>query len=205
MLIRYKLLALIIATELLSGGCAMLDDIQKNAQQHTATRDDEKMAIPPTTRADQFVAMNKPEEADIHWLLSYYHLASIASVKTLTDEYEIARRAFETTRTPKNQWRLAMLLSIPGTPFFDTERSSTLLKKLTSDGPEQDPLLNDAAFLMYSLLNEQNRIARKSDSVAQQFAEAQAANKKLQDQLDALKAIESTLYQRNKAEDNPKP
>lgn len=98
-----------------------------------------------------------------------------------------------------------MLLSIPGTSFYDAGRSSDLFKELTNNDLEHDPRLNDAAFMMHTLVNEQHRIFRRSDTLEAQLAESQAANKKMQNQLDALKAIEDTLYQRNKAEVKPKP
>ena len=155
--------------------------------------------------AEQLLDPHESENFDTRWLFRYYRLANIASTETLANEYEIAKNEYEAAKTPDNQWRLAILLSIPGTPFHDAGRSSELFKELTNDDFEKDPSLNDTAYLMYSLLKEQNHAGMKSDELEKRLAEYQAANRKLQDQLDALKKIEETLYQRNKAEDIPQP
>lgn len=190
---RNKLI-LALLTALLFGGCTVVKQLQNGTSATTDDTVDTPVEQPAETG-----------RMDIDWLLRYYRHARTASGQTLTDEYQSTKKAFEAEHTAKNQWRLAMLLSIPGTAFHDTERSSTLFKDLTSDELEQDPVLNDAAYLMYSLLKEQHYISKKSDSLAQQLVESQSANKKLQEQLDALKAIEDTLYERNKSEVTPKP
>jgi hypothetical protein len=159
----------------------------------------------PETPAEGLMGMLNADKTDINWLFRYYRWASTASGKALTEEYEKTKKEFSEKWTAKNQWRLAMLLSIPNTSFYDAGRSSDLFKALTNHELEHDPHLNDAAFLMHTLVNEQRRMIRKSDALEAQLTDAQAANKTLQDQLDALKAIEDTLYQRNKAEVKPKP
>ena len=130
---------------------------------------------------------------------------SVVSGKELEDEYQQASKAYTARRNAENQWRMAILLGIPGTAFYDTGRSSTLFKELTNEEFHQPPELNDAAYVMYSLLNAQNQLDKKLSTATDRLNESQSANKKMQEQLDALKAIESTLYQRNKAEENPKP
>jgi hypothetical protein len=100
---------------------------------------------------------------------------------------------------------MAMLLSLPSTPFHDPERSSMLFKELANSSPDQDPVINDAAFLMYSWAKEQHRANKRVTALEEQLSQSRSANKTLHDQLDALKAIEENLYQRNKVEVAPKP
>ncbi len=170
--------------------------------------------------------MNNSGKTDINWLLRYYRLINTETDKQLTDEYEKTRKEFSEKKTLKSQWQLAILLSIPSASFYDAGRSTDLFKELTNNDLEHDTNLNDAAYLIYTLVNEQYRIGRKSDTIEAQLIESQAANKPLQDklkslqaqltevqaanqtlqdQINALKAIEDALDQRNKAEDKPKP
>ena len=80
-----------------------------------------------------------------------------------------------------------------------------LFKELADSSPDQDPVINDAAFLMYSWAKEQHQANKRVTNLEGQLEESRSANKTLQDQLDALKAIEENLYQRNKVEVPPKP
>jgi bacterioferritin (cytochrome b1) len=223
MFILPKSLILAAAIALLSG-CAALDTLPEEKSTATASGVEEspserltathKPETPterltethkPETPAEGLMAMLNADKTDINWLFRYYRWASTASGKALTEEYEKTKKEFSENRTAKNQWRLAMLLSIPNTSFYDAGRSSDLFKELTNNELEHDPHLNDAAFLMHTLVNEQHRMSKKSYELEAQLSDTQAANKTLQEQLDALKAIEDTLYQRNKVEVKPKP
>lgn len=199
MLMQYKILILATLMALLSSGCAVVDQPQNDSRSPATTSD---AAVTP---AEQLAAMNDIKKTDIDWLLRYYRLLSTVPSKVLSDEYERTKKEFSAKRSEKNQWQLATLLSIPSAPFYDSGRSSELFKELTNSELERDPLLKDAAFLMHLLLNEQHLISKKSDFLADQLAESQSANRTLQDQVNALKAIENTLYQRNKAEGKSKP
>jgi len=218
MLIQPKAFILASAIVLLSG-CAVFHKPQNDTN---ATSADGAAGTP----SGHFGAMNNPDKTNINWLFRYYRLISTVTGTQLADEYEKTRREFSEKRTLKSQWQLAILLSIPSTPFYDAGRSSDLFKELTNNDLEHDSNLNNAAFLIYTLVNEQYRIGRKSDTIEVQLIESQAANKPLQDkiksleakltevqsvnqtlqdQINALKAIEDALDQRNRAEDKPKP
>ena len=204
---RNKLIFALLTT-LLLGGCTVIKQLQDGSSANATTGDTMDSMNTTETMTIRDTPIKQPaktKKMNIDWLLRYYRHASSASAKVLTDEYQRTKKDFSENQTEKNQWRLAILLSIPGTAFHDAERSSILFKELTNDKLERDPVLNNAAFLMHSLLNEQHHISRKSNSLAEQLVESQSANKKLQEQLDALKAIEDTLYERNKTEVTPKP
>ena len=153
----------------------------------------------------QLAAMHDSSEVDIAWVFQYYRLISTVPAKVLNDEYERTKKDFSTGKTVWNQWQLAMLLSLPSTTFFDPARSSMLFKELADTSADQGPVINDAAFLMYSWIKEQHQSHKKATDLEGQLAEARSANKTLQDKLEALKAIEENLSQRNKAEVSPKP
>jgi hypothetical protein len=199
MLIQRKTLIPAVLTTLLFGGCAPID--QKSHDIAPVTTIDRVADTP----SEQLAALNDSSKVDVNWLLHYFRLISTVPGNVLADEYERSKNEFSTNRTAKTQWQLAMLLSIPNASFYDAGRSSELFKDLTNNEIEHDPQLNDAAFLMYTLVNERHKISKKSAALEDELAESQSSNKTLQDQLNALKAIENTLYQRNKSEVTPKP
>ena len=153
----------------------------------------------------QLAAMHDSSDVDIAWVFQYYRLISTVPTKLLIDEYERTKKDFSAGKTTWNQWQLAMLLSLPTTPFYDPARSSVLFKELTNTSADQGPVINDAAFLMYSLVKEQHQTNKRAVDLEGQLAESRSANKTLQEQLEALKAIEENLSQRNKVEAAPKP
>jgi hypothetical protein len=200
MLILHKTLRRIAISAVFLSGCAQLGQFPagNDAAIKSAPRTEEN----PTGK---LVAMHDSKKVDIAWILQYYRLISTVPNTVLSDEFERTKNEFSTKKTVWNQWQLAMLLSIPSSSFYDPGRSSSLFKELSGASSEQDPVINDAAFLMYYLVNEQHQIGKKAAALEGQLGEAQSANKTLQDQLDALKAIEENLYQRNKVEVAPKP
>jgi len=190
-----KLFALLIVTSVTCCGCAPIDEMHRRGATPVGSAAPVREAGAAYTR----------EAPDLQRLFRYYRTASTLSPKELDGEYQQASRAFAVKRSAENQWRMALLLGIPGSAFYDSTRSSTLFKELTNEEFHQSAELNDAAYLMYSLLNAQSQLDKKLSAATDRLNESQSANKKMQDQLDALKAIESTIYQRNKAEDTPKP
>ena len=144
-------------------------------------------------------------KVDVAWVVQYYRLINTVSAKILNDEFDRTSNDFTTGKTEWNQWQLAMLLSLPWAPFYDPERSSLLFNELKSPSANHDPVINDVAFLMYSWVKEQRQANKRAADLEAQLAKSKSANKTLQEQLDALKAIEENLYQRNKVEVQPKP
>ncbi|MEJ2565081.1 MAG: hypothetical protein P8164_05275 [Gammaproteobacteria bacterium] len=159
----------------------------------------------PTRQLEAMHASHASSQMDIAWIFQYYRLISTVSLKVLNDEFERTKLDFSKRKTAWNQWQLAMLLSLPAAPFHNPQRSATLFKQLADAPGDQDPVINDAAFLMYSWVKEQAKTSKKVSELEGRLAESRSANKTLQDQLNALKAIEENLYQRNKVEVPPQP
>jgi hypothetical protein len=217
MLIRPKFCVFAFIVVLLSSGCTVLDKFPDQAEtakplppvkKAPASSPKEKS---PTSSAEeesptsQLAAMHDSSKLDIAWVFQYYRLISTVPPKVLNDEFERTKKDFSADKTTWNQWQLAMLLSLPSAPFYEPERSTMLFKELVDSPADQDPVINDAAFLMYSWVKEQHHITKRAADLEAQLAESRSANKTLQDQLDALKAIEENLYHRNKLEVLPKP
>jgi hypothetical protein len=205
MLIHHKSVIFIMILAAASSSCTVLTQFPDGASTTQASHPAQAAPSAEKNQAGQLAAMHDARKVDMTWVLQYYRLISTVPIKMLSEEYERTKNDFSAEKAARNQWQLAMLLSIPSAPFYDSERAATLFKQLANDDAAQDSVTSDAAFLMYSVINEQTQINKKSAMLEEQLAEAQAANKKLEDQLDALKAIEKNLNQRNKVEVIPKP
>lgn len=205
MLIQHKSLIFIIILAAASGSCTVLTQFPDGTSTTQASHPAQAAPSAEKNQAGQLAAMHDAKKVDMTWVLQYYRLISTVPIKLLSDEFERTKNDVSAEKTARHQWQLAMLLSIPSAPFYDPERAVTLFRQLANDDTAQDSVTSDAAFLLYSLINERTQISKKSAMLEEQLVEAQAANKKLEDQLDALKAIEQNLYQRNKVEVIPKP
>ena len=201
---QHKSLFFAITIAVITCGCTVID---KFPHRGVNTVEAAKPSVSTTVDSpmSQLTAMHDSSKVDIAWVFQYYRLISTVPAKVLNDEFEKTKRDFSAEKTLWNQWQLAMLLSLPSAPFHNPERSSMLFKELADSSSDQDPVINDAAFLMYSWSKEQHLANKRITDLERQLDESRSANKTLQDQLDALKAIEENLYQRNKVEVPPKP
>lgn len=206
MSVQHKHLLFAITLAATFSGCAVIDGFPNNTTtKAVSTPKQTTLAESSDSQMSQLTALHDSSKVDVAWVFQYYRLISTVSAKMLHDEYEKTRKDYSIEKTPWNQWQMAMLLSLPSAPFHDAERSSMIFKELSESSPSQDPVIKDAAFLMYSWTNAQQHINKRLTSLEGQLGESRSTNKTLQDQLDALKAIEENLSQRNKTEGSPKP
>lgn len=200
MLVQHKFLFFAIVIAVISSSCTVLDKFPNRINNDKAPVSDAE-----DSQTGQLAAMHDSSKVDVAWVFQYYRLISTVPARVLNDEFERTKKDFSAGKTIWNQWQLAMLLSLPSAPFYDPGRSSMLFKDLVDSSADQDPVINDAAFLMYSWVKEQHQASKRAADLEEQLAESRSTNKTLQDQLNALKAIEENLYQRNKVEVPPKP
>jgi len=200
MSVQHKLKLLAVIVTVISSGCTVLDKFPNQVETVTPPVSDTQDAS-----TDQLAELHDSAKVDIAWVFQYYRLISTIPPKVLNDEFEKTKKDLSTEKTAWNQWQLAMLLSLPSAPFYDPGRSSILFKSLAERSGDQDSVINDAAFLMYSWIKEQHQANKRAVDLEGQLSESRSENKTLQDQLEALKAIEENLYQRNKVEVLPKP
>ena len=207
MSVQHNFLILISLIAVISSGCTAIAKfpIQRDTVKPPVSEAEDSSSTEQSSPTGQLAALHATTKVDIAWIFQYYRLISTVPAKVLNDEFERTNKEYSADKTPWNQWQLAMLLSLPSASFYDSARSSALFKDLADTGAGQGPVINDAAFLMYSWTKQQHQTYQKAADLEQKLTEAQSANKTLQDQLEALKAIEENLYQRNKVEVSPKP
>ncbi len=147
-----------------------------------------------------------PDEAawrDVAWLLDYYHQITLQSRVSLEKDFRQARREMDDHPSPRHQLRLAMLVATPGTRYHDHTQATSWLQDIIKD-EQQNSTLRDFAFILYNSLDRQQKIRAKLGTLNARIKDLQSNNQTLQEQLDALKAIEKSFYERDKIEDTTK-
>lgn len=129
-----------------------------------------------------WVQAGTPQPAsDAESLLLYFQHIRKLSGAEVSREHEAARAAYARARTDFNRVRLAMVLSLPGTAFYDDARAFDLCDTVAKhDGGR----LQGLALLLGSHLQEQRRLT--------------ASAQELQQKLDALKSLERSMIERSR-------
>lgn len=118
---------------------------------------------------------------ELERLLDYFRLLRRLSAAELAREHENARAAFLRTRSDYDRVRLALLLSLPNTPFNDEARVLELLEPMLRN---PGAMLQGLAMLVHVMVYEQRRLEQNIG--------------RLQEKLDALKSLERKLLEREK-------
>lgn len=116
-------------------------------------------------------------------LLQYYGWLRSATIDETTKQYGCARFSAE-KGAPRAKLVLALLLTLPDTPFADHKRAKVLLDAFMSTANEQDAEDQSLAVLMLALLDEVTR---------------------LEAQLEQLKSIEQDITETEQSVNVPAP
>jgi len=119
--------------------------------------------------------------SDAESLLSYFSQLRKLSGSELAREHDSARQAFSSGRSEFNRIRLAMVVTLPNTPFYDDYRALDLLEPLARNADSQ---LSGLAALLVSQIQERKRLDANTQA--------------LQQKLDALKSLERSLIERKR-------
>jgi len=136
-------------------------------------------AEPVPAEARALPGAARPSGADN--LLAYYTQIRKLSGPDLAREHDFARQALGNGRSDFNRVRLAMVVTLPNTPFYDETRGLELLEPVWKNPESQ---LSGLATLLASQIQERKRLD----------ANAQA----LQQKLNALKSLERSLIERKR-------
>ena len=125
-------------------------------------------------------ARDERESRQVLELVAYVQKVAGLAADEQQRELNASNQIFSKDRSPYGRMRLALVLSIPGTPFTDEAKAAGLLEPLASAGPAGP--MKQFAELIYAQIGERVREQRR----AAQFKE----------QLDALKDIERKIIER---------
>jgi hypothetical protein len=158
-----------LACALLVAGCELLPYFQP------------KEPIEPKEPAPSALIEEPPPASDVDSLVQYSQHIRKLSAGDLGREYDTVRQAYNRERNAVNRVRLAMVLTVPNTSFYDESRAIDLLEPVARDANGQ---LQALAFMLSSHLQEQKRL--------------NAHVQGLQQKLDALKSLERSLIERSR-------
>jgi hypothetical protein len=113
-------------------------------------------------------------------LLYFQHLRKLPAAD-LGREYDSARQAYNRERSDFNRVRLALVLSLPNTAFYDEGRALELLESVAKS---TDGRLQGLAHVLSSHLQEQKRL--------------NASVQGMQQKLDALRSLERSMIERSR-------
>ncbi len=120
-------------------------------------------------------------------LVAYVQRVAALPAEEQRRELNVSTQTFSKDRGAQGRVRLALLLAVPGTAFNDDIRAAGLLEPLAESAAQELPKgpLQQFAGLLYAQISERTREQRRSAQ--------------LREQLEALKAIERGIIEREKA------
>ena len=118
-------------------------------------------------------------------LIGYTQRVAAMQAEEQRRELNVSSQKFSKDRGAYGRVRLALLLSLPGTAFNDDSRAASLLEPLAESAAPGRGSMQQFAGLLYAQISERAREQRRSAQ--------------LKEQLEALKAIEREIIEREKA------
>ncbi len=138
--------------------------------------------------------------ATIRWWLDYQQSISTQTQKLTAAEYKSAESSLIMDASLHNRLRMITLLSVRGTPFHNPERALKILDEIIADPHTQSKLIRDSASLAKANILSSQQDQKKIQALMENIKELQNNNTAIQNQLDALKEIERSIYERRKVE-----
>jgi hypothetical protein len=127
----------------------------------------------------------------------YYTCLGSLSAPDIAKEYIAVGQSYSKTGSDADRIKLAMLLSLPDTPFHSTEEALKLLQD-PPDKPGTSPSgLHALAKMLSMLLTEQAHESDISNNLAKELAAEKARSNFLQEKIDAVKNLEINMTHRD--------
>lgn len=156
--------------------------------------------LPATGWSPSLLVTSQVEE-----LMLYYDFLRKQPGPELIKEYDKARQALTQSKTDVNRMRVALLLSMPNTPFHDTAAALGLLNEVSKETKAPSPSLRGLANMMAMMIAEQQRANNNADDLSQKLKDEQKRADALQGQVDGIKNMEKNLIRRDRRGITTKP
>ncbi len=159
--------------------------------------------VPPTEQETEGFFKTQGEESpdnmdNLAIIVSYFRFLNSLPEKAIAQEHRRTEKEFKQNNNPVNRLRLAMLLGLSKSRHRDTDQSLSLLAAFL-DKPDQDPLLKDFSFLLYTLIQERQSEAKHHSDLSIKLKKEAGENKKLKKMIEELKTIEENIMKRDEA------
>jgi len=126
-------------------------------------------------------ARDERESRQVVELIGYAHRVAALQAEDQQRELNASSQNFSKDRGAYGRLRLALVLSLPGTPFCDEPKAAGLLEPMLAKDGAAGPMQQFAG-LLYGQINERVREQRRATQ--------------LKEQLDAMKDVERKIIER---------
>lgn len=129
-------------------------------------------------------------------LMQYYEFLQKKSEQELIKEYDDVRKRFLVNQSDQNRARYTLLNALPNTSFYNAANALHLL----NEWPQKTKLSTDSnsfRMLLVLLLKEQQNLQIKVRGLSQALNVERGRSKALQEQVNAIKDMEKSLFRRN--------
>lgn len=130
-------------------------------------------------------------------LLLYYDYLRKQPPAELAKEYDKARQHLAQTRNDVNRVRVALLLSLPNTPFHDNAAALALVNEMLKDTHSTNTGLHGLASMLSVSLTSLTEQQRAIEDLTQKWKDEQKRADGLQGKVDAIKNMEKNLIRRD--------
>mgnify|MGYP000126633066 CR=1 FL=1 len=159
----------------------------------------EQRATPANGAWNSHATASETHGADSAEVLAYFQRIKGLSGDALAAEHAAASQALTKRRSDVNRLKLALLLSLPRTPFKDEGRAAALANEVANNKAADAPEMKHLALLLAAIANEQKQQEERWQQLAQKQKDDEKRAEALQQKLDALKSIEKDLIQREQS------
>jgi hypothetical protein len=184
-------------------GCAMTEPVEREEDAAAKTESEAERAAanqivlapvpvpPPAKPAPEVLRLQ-----EIDGLLSDFERFRRVPPTELTREQELARQAFNQSRSDAARMRLAMALAVPGAAASNETAALEVLEPLVKNPTVP---LHGLAFMLAAYIQEQRRLSTQLQGLQQNVQGLQQNLNALQQKLDALRTLERSLTEREPA------
>ncbi len=137
------------------------------------------------------------KQIDLEIIVSYFRYLNSLSSEKLKEEHRRTHQEFDHNKSPTNRLRLAILLGFSSAKHRDTKRSLALLKTYLDDPNEQNTILRDFSFLLYTFVQQIKTQEKETQKLSQQLKKERRENQTRKKMIEELKTIEKNLIKRD--------
>ena len=171
-------------------GCSAFDPLRcaspASAPVPSANSSTIPVAVPSTAAA-----------TDADWIVDYATALRRMSATELQREHEAVKQNAARTRSDQSRMQLALIYALPGTALRDPVAAQPILDSLAREGTS--PAVRNFAPLLTSFLGEVRRLDESAQVLSARLKEEQKVSAELQQKLEALKSIERSISDRDRA------
>lgn len=131
-------------------------------------------------------------------LMRYSRLIGELSEEALGTEFEKLEKAVKNNPSTRGNLKLAVLLSMPASRFYDEKRAEAILNQVLKQSEGRTPALKEYAHLLMTTLKQRSSFQQMYEDLHKKLQKERSERKQLQQQVEALKSIEKSITTRQK-------